>query len=128
MKKYVKIMPLVALFMAFTVNADIELNNNSEILGKWNVHHEATSMTAPKKETFTVWDIKDDGTVLAKSTDKSGRVNDTEISFKYSVKDGKFVKQVAPGREKYETCSVVEKEGDNMILHCTFFLFLTKQK
>lgn len=127
MKKYIKIMPFIAIFLAYSANAEVALKNSSEIVGLWDVHDEATSLTAPKKHTDTVWDVKDDGTIIAESHDKSARVGDTKITIKYSVEDGKLKKQVAPGREKYETCTIIEKDDKNMIVHCAYYLYLTRK-
>lgn len=127
MKKIVKILSLASIFVAFSANADIELKDNSEILGKWDLHDEATSLTAPKKHTDTEWDIKPDGTIDAASSDKSGRVGSTKITIKYSIENGKIKKQSRPGKELYETCTVVEKDDKDMILHCGYFFFLTKK-
>jgi hypothetical protein len=50
-----------------------------------------------------------------------------KIAIKYSVENGEIKKQTTPGREKYESCKVVEKEGSKMILKCTYlYFFLTK--
>jgi hypothetical protein len=127
MKKIVKILSLASIFVAFSANADIELKDNSEILGKWDLHDEAISLTAPKKHTDTAWDIKSDGTIDAESSDKSGRVGATKITIKYSVEDGKIKKQSRPGKELYETCTIVEKDDKDMILHCGYYFFLTRK-
>ena len=90
MKKYVKILPLAALFFAFSVNADVELKDNSEILGKWKVYAEAQKLDGEQKSL--------------------------------TIK-----KQTKLGQEKYESCSVVEKDGSKMILKCQFmYYFLAK--
>lgn len=127
MKKIVKILSLASVFVAFSANADIKLKDNSEILGKWDLHDEATSLTAPKKHTDTEWNIKPDGTIEATSTDVSGRISKMQITIKYSVEDGKIKKQSRPGKELYETCTVIEKDDKDMILHCGYFFFLTRK-
>jgi hypothetical protein len=51
-----------------------------------------------------------------------------DIPIKYSVENGVIKKQVTPGREKYEDCSVLEMEGSNMILKCKgLFFFMTRK-
>lgn len=127
MKKIVKILLLSSVFVAFSANADVELKDSSEILGKWDLHDEATSLTAPKKHTDTEWVINADGTINATSTDVSGRISKMEITIKYSVENGKIKKQSRPGKELYETCTVVEKDDKNMTLHCGYYFFLTKK-
>ena len=127
MKRIVKILSVASIFLAFSANADIALKDNSEILGKWDLHDEATSLTAPKKHTDTEWDIKSDGTIDTASSDKSGRISPMKITIKYSVEDGKIKKQSRPGKEMYETCTVIEKDDKNMTLKCGYFFFLTRK-
>ena len=127
MKKYVKILPLAALFFAFSANADVELKSNSEILGKWKLYAEATKLDGEQKTVTIEWDFKDNGVLKQTATDSVGRTKEMKIDIKYVVENGDIKKQTKPGQEKYESCSVVEKEGSKMILKCPFlYYFLTK--
>ena len=127
MNRCVKMLPLIAIFFTLSANADVQLKDNSEILGKWNLHDEAVSLTSPKKAVTQEWEFKEDGTLISSATDVAGRISALRIVLKYSIENGEIKKQSAPGREKYETCKVIEKEGQNMILKCTYFFFLTKK-
>lgn len=127
MNRCVKILPLVAIFFTLSANADVELKDNSEILGKWNLHDEAVTLTGPKKAITQEWDFRPDGTIISTASDVAGRISELKIAIKYSIENGEIKKQVAPGREKYESCKVIEKEGSNMILKCAYFFFLTKK-
>jgi hypothetical protein len=127
MNRCVKILPLVAIFFTLSANADVQLKDNSEILGKWNLHDEAVSLTSPKKAVTQEWEFKEDGTLISSASDVAGRISALKIALKYSIENGEIKKQSSPGREKYESCKVVEKEGSNMILKCTYFFFLTKK-
>jgi hypothetical protein len=127
MKKYVKILPLAALFFAFSANAQVELKDNSEILGKWKLYAEATKIDGEQKAVTIEWDFKDNGILKQTATDSVGRTKEMKIDIKYAVENGDIKKQTKPGQEKYESCSVVEKEGSKMILKCPFlYYFLTK--
>lgn len=127
MKKYIKILLLAASFFILSANADIALKDNSEILGKWNLYAEAAKLDGEKKAVTVEWDFKENGVLQTKATDSIGRTKEMNIAVKYSVADGEIKKQASPGREKYESCKVVEKNGSNMILKCTYlFFFLTK--
>ena len=127
MKKYVKILPLAALFFAFSANAEVTLQSNSEIVGKWKLYAEAIKLDGEKKAVTTVWDFKEDGTLLTTSTDSVGRTKEMKITIKYLIEDGDIKKQKTPGQEKYESCNVVEKDNVNMTLKCPFtYFFLTK--
>lgn len=116
------------LFASAAANADVQLKDNSEILGHWVVSAESLKLDGEKKLIKSAWDFKNDGTLTAVSTDSLGRTSEMTVVVKYSVEDGVIKKQLSPGREKYETCSVVQKEGSEMVLKCTnLFLFLTKK-
>lgn len=125
--KWLKIAPVAAIFLAFTANADIELKDNSEILGKWNLYAEATKLDGEKKKITVEWEFKNDGVLQTTSTDSVGRTKEMKIAIKYSIADGVIKKQVTPGRDKYESCKVIDKDDKNMTLKCDYlFFFLTK--
>ena len=127
MKRYVKILPLVAIFFAFSVNAEVVLKDNTEILGKWKLYAEATKLDGEQKPVTIEWDFKGDGVLQQTATDSVGRTGEMKIAIKYSIENGEIKKQTKPGQEKYESCKVVEKEGSKMILKCPFlYYFLTK--
>ncbi|MCK9620527.1 MULTISPECIES: hypothetical protein [Methylobacter] len=127
MNRCVKMLPLVAIFFTLSANADVQLKDNSEILGKWDLHDEAVTLTGQKKAIKQEWEFKPDGTLISSASDDAGRISALKIAIKYSVENGEIRKQTAPGREKYESCKVIEKEGPNMILKCAYFFFLTKK-
>ena len=128
MNRYVKILPFAALFFAFSANAaEVELKDSSEILGKWKLYAEAIKIDGEQKPVTIEWDFKDNGILKQTATDSVGRTKEMKIDIKYAVENGDIKKQTKPGQEKYESCSVVEKEGANMILKCPFlYYFLTK--
>lgn len=124
----VKNVSLATLLFATAAHADVQLKDNSEILGHWVVSAESLKLDGEKKFIKSAWDFKNDGTLTAVSTDSLGRTSEMTVVVKYSVEDGVIKKQLSPGREKYETCAVVQKEGADMVLKCTnLFLFLTKK-
>ena len=123
----VKILSLAALFIAFSANAEVALKDSSEILGKWNLYAEAAKLDGEQKAVKVEWDFLGDGTLQTTATDSVGRTKEMKIAIKYLVENGEIKKQVSPGRDKYESCKVVEKEGSKMILKCTYlYFFLTK--
>jgi hypothetical protein len=123
----IKSVSLVALLSTSMAYADVELSND-EILGHWVVSAESLKLDGEKKLIKSSWDFKNDGTLTAVSTDSLGRTKEMTVVVKYVVEDGVIKKQLSPGREKYETCSAVQKEGNDMVLKCTnLFLFLAKK-
>lgn len=127
MKKIVKTLSLATIFLAFSVNAEIKLKDNSEILGKWNLYAEAIRLDGEKKTVKTNWDFQADGTLLTISTDSVGRTGEMTIPIKYSVENGDIKKQAAPGREKYDICNVIEKDDSKMTLKCSGMFFFLKK-
>ena len=129
MKKITKLLSLLAMFAAFSANAEIiKLEDNSKILGKWHVDDAAPALHKEKRAQDSVWDFKKDGTVKVSGKDVvSGRTGMITITLEYSIEDGKIKKQLAPGRSKYESCGVVELTDKKMTLHCAYlYYFLTK--
>ena len=125
--KTLKLVALIAFALPIFAHAEVALNDNSEILGKWNVYAEATKLDGEKKAIMVEWDFKADGTLQTKATDSRGRTKEMKIAIKYAVENGEIKKQTKPGQEKYETCKVVEKEASNMVLKCQFlYYFLSK--
>lgn len=128
MKKCIKIIPLLAIFFVLPVKADVLLKDVSEILGKWDLYAEALKLDGEKKTVKSEWEFKANGILQSTATDSLGRTKEMIVPVKFSVEDGVIKKQAAPGREKYEICSVIEKNNSKMILKCTnLFFFLTKK-
>jgi hypothetical protein len=127
MKKNLKILSLATIFLAFSANAEVQLKDSSEILGKWNLYAEAIKLDGEKKAVTTEWDFQSDGTLLTTSTDSVGRTKEMKIAIKYSVENGEIKKQMAPGREKYDSCKVLEKDDAAMTLKCSGMFFFLKK-
>lgn len=127
MNRCVKILSLTALFFACSAHAEVALKDNSEVLGKWNLYAEAAKLDGEQKAVKVEWEFKADGTLQTTATDSVGRTKEMKIAIKYFIENGEIQKQSTPGREKYESCKVVEKEGSKMILKCAYlYFFLTK--
>ncbi len=127
MKIYVKILPLAVLFFTFSANAEVALKDNSEILGRWNLYAEATKLDGEQKPVKIEWEFKKDGVLQTTATDPRGRTKEMKIAIKYSIENGEIKKQTTPGREKYESCKVVEKDSSKMTLKCTYLYFFLKR-
>ncbi|NOS90259.1 MAG: hypothetical protein HOP34_17295 [Methylococcaceae bacterium] len=127
MKKYVKILPLLTLFWAFSASAEVALQDESDILGRWKLYAEATKLDGEQKPVTIEWEFKGDGVLKQTATDSVGRTKEMKIDIKYAIENGALKKQTKPGQEKYEICKVVDKDGSKMILKCPFlYYFLTK--
>lgn len=49
-KRYLMLLPVVAIFFAFSAHADVALKDESDILGKWKVNAEAAKLDGEKKK------------------------------------------------------------------------------
>lgn len=124
---YIKLLPLLAAFVGLPAMSDVSLKDGSEIIGKWDVYAEAAKLDGEKKKIQVEWEFGADGILHTTATDSVGRTKEMKIAIKYFVENGEIKKQATPGREKYESCKVVEKDGSNMVLKCAYlYYFLTK--
>ena len=128
MKTIITVLSLCAALVAFSANAEIKLQNNSQILGKWKVTAEATALDKEKKALNVTWDFQNNGTLMTTGEDSLGRTSEMEIGVKYSVENGMIKKQTSPGREKYEECAVLELNAKDMVLKCKFLYFFLTRK
>jgi len=145
MKKIIKTLLLTTAFLAFSAHAKeetIELKDNAPLLHKWKLFAESMSLRKQGTEVNISWEFKKDGTLLTKATDSRARTGAMTIPVKYHVEDGKIQKQFKPGSDKYETCAVVDPQGEHlkiltrsgkklkikiedkhMILHCKYLYY-----
>jgi len=117
----------VALLFSVAANAEVKLEDDSQILGKWNLYAEAIALHKEKVELFSVWEFKKGGVLHTISNDRFGRTKNLKIDLKYAVEEGVIKKQKTPGRSKMEDCKVIKLEDGKMTLKCTFvYLFLKR--
>jgi len=115
------------LLFSVAANAEVKLENDSKILGKWNLYAEAIGLEKEKVELFSKWDFRKDGVLHTESEDRFGRTKTLVIDLKYAVEDGVIKKQKTVGRSKMESCKVIVLDGNDMTLKCTFVhLFLRR--
>jgi len=128
MKTIITILSVLALLTAFSANAEVKLEDNSKILGKWKVNAESLGLDKEKKSLNVSWDFQSNGTLMTIGEDTLGRTSEMDIAIKYRVEDGVIKKQTSPGREKYEDCVVLELSNSNMILKCKGIYFFMARK
>lgn len=128
MKTITSILSLCAALFAVSANAEIKLQDNAKILGKWRVTGEALALDKERKALNVSWEFMRDGTLMTVGEDSLGRTKEMDIAIKYKVEDGVIKKQTSPGREKYEDCAVIELEGSQMTLKCrSLYFFMTRK-
>jgi len=115
------------LLFSVAANAEVKLEDDSKILGKWNLYAEAIGLEKEKVQLFSKWDFRKDGVLHTESEDRFGRTKTLVIDLKYAVEDGVIKKQKTVGRSKMESCKVIVLDGNDMTLKCTFVhLFLRR--
>lgn len=118
--------------MAFAsaANADVALTKE-DILGRWKIDAESFHRDGSGgKALDTAWVFNEDGTMVGTSADADAHasIKNFSATLKYSIENGALKKQVSPGRDKYETCTAIEKDGAKMVLKCkSVYFFMTKQ-
>ncbi|MDD4914600.1 MAG: hypothetical protein PHW13_06140 [Methylococcales bacterium] len=128
MKTIITALSLFAALVAFSANADVKLQDNSKILGKWRVNAESLGLDREKKALNISWEFQNNGTLITTGEDTLGRTSEMVIPIKYSVENGVIRKQSSPGREKYEDCTVIELSGSDMVLKCKgIYTFMTRK-
>ena len=128
MKKTITLILLATAFTAFNANAEetIKLEDNSKILGNWNILLETPALHKKGKKVNNSWEFRKNGVLAAISRDPRLDAQ-KEVKVKYSIEDGMIKKQLQPGREKYENCKVIKLEGKDMTLHCKFNYYIFKK-
>ncbi|OAI22477.1 MULTISPECIES: hypothetical protein [Methylomonas] len=126
MKTITIALSLFGALISTAADADVQLQDNSKLIGKWQVTAEALALDRERKPLQVTWEFQKDGTLITTGEDARSGIGEMTIPIKYSIENGVIKKQITPGREKYEDCSVVELDGKDMTLKCKFlYLFMT---
>jgi hypothetical protein len=123
---------LIGFAMTASASAFAEIKlTQADILGAWQINAESINADGSNsKNLSSVWTFRNDGIMEGFSTDTNShaRVSELRATLEYSLEDGKIVKQVSPGRSKKETCTAIERNGNNMTLECNrLYFFMTKK-
>jgi len=110
---------IAALFLSgaliASTRAEVELKDNSELLGKWLLEAVSPGLEKPKIAENRTWEFRADGVVVTSGFNRHFGREDTR-EFKYVVRDG-IIKAEDPGRPgKTLDYEVYQKEGGVMIL------------
>jgi hypothetical protein len=108
------------LLLSMVANAEVKLEDNSLIKGKWTLYAEAIDRHKEQVALFGVWDFRDNGVLNTVTSDRYGRTKNLEINLTYKIEEGVLKKQRAPGRSKMEACKAIELDNKHLILKCTF--------
>lgn len=121
---------LILLFVTFAANAEVKLTE-TDILGTWQIDSESNNSDGSHaKKLNSTWTFLKDGNMegMTIDPDVNARSPEMRATIKYSVEDGKIIKQTMPGRSKFDTCTAVEKNAQKMTLECNnVYFFMTKK-
>jgi hypothetical protein len=117
---------LILLGLSNTVPAEVKLTSAADIIGLWQVDAEAVKYNGDRTALQVTWEFTPDGVLKTASKDK--RTGDFEVDLLYSVEDGMLKKQSVPGRQKFETCTIIRKDATSMDMKCTFLYFFLSKK
>jgi len=116
-----------ALLFSVAAHAEVTLEDDSKVLGKWNLYAEAIKLNAEQVDLMSTWDFRKDGIIHTESEDRVGRTKTLVIELKYAVEDGVIKKQKTIGRSRMEACKVIDLDAKGMTLKCTgIYLFFRR--
>lgn len=122
---------IVLLFLSLPAFAEEIQLTQSDLLGTWKIDKESVNSDGSNARGLnTQWTFRNDGTIegVSEESDAHRRIDSLRAVLNYSVENGKLIKQAAPGRSKMETCTAVEKDGNQMVLKCqSVYFFMTKK-
>jgi len=95
--------------------ADVALQDNKELVGRWLLESVAPGLNKPKIEENRTWEFRADGVVVTSGFNRHLKQDDSR-EFKYEIVGGK-IQAGDPGRPgKTVEYSVYEKTGDSLVL------------
>jgi hypothetical protein len=103
-------------FYSFPAQADVALESKADIVGVWKLEGSAKDLDSPRRPGEQIWEFKDDGTLATSGYDKRLPGGNFAVDSHYEIVDGKIVADVVgrPGRKTSYT--VIEKDGNSMII------------
>lgn len=122
------ILSLIA-FCTLPVHAEVLLQSNAELIGVWQLDASAKDLDGEKRPGTLAWEFKKDGTLATTGYDERLPGGNFSVDSSYQGKDGKIVADVA-GRSGIKTIyTVIEKEGNSMIIKQGLgeYMFFTKK-
>jgi hypothetical protein len=95
--------------------ADVALQDNKELVGKWLLESVSAGIDKPRIEENRTWEFRADGVAVTSGFNRHLKQDDTR-EFKYEVVGGK-IQAGDPGRPgKTVEYTVYEKTADRMVL------------
>lgn len=111
------------------VQAEVVLENNSELIGVWNLDGSAKDLDGPRRPGEQTWEFKKDGTLATAGYDERLPGGNYSVSSSYEVKDGKILADVVGRPGKKNSYTVIEMDSTSMILKQGIgeYMFFTKK-
>ncbi len=116
LKTQFQIIVALVIGLSFPAHAEVALENNSGLIGKWAMAGLAKDLDGEKRLSVGSWEFRRDGALLMKGEDKrlSGGILDVQTS--YRVKDGIIVADTVGRPGRTTTYSVIEMDAHSLII------------
>lgn len=112
----IRIILSFAAFCCLPVQAEVTLDNNTDLLGTWALAGTAKDLDGEKRHSEQTWVFAKDGTLATSGYDKRLPGGNFSVSTQYEVKNGKIVADVVGRPGKITTYTVIEIDDDSMII------------
>lgn len=106
---------LLSAVAVSSVQAEVKLNDSSEIVGSWTLESVAPGLTKPKVEENRNWEFKADGVLTVSGFNRHFH-RDDEQKFNFQVVNGGLKINTLGGGSKPTEYKVYEKTDTSMIL------------
>lgn len=116
LKTQFQIIVALVICLNFPAHAEVALENNSGLIGKWAMAGLAKDIDGEKRRSTGSWEFRRDGTLLMKGLDKRLSGGSFDVQTTYRVKDGKIVADTVGRPGRTTIFSVIEMDAHSLII------------
>jgi hypothetical protein len=116
LKTQLRIITALVIGLSFPSHAEVALENNSGLIGKWAIAGLAKDFDGEKRLSSGTWEFRRDGALLMKGDDKRLSSGTFDVQTSYRVEDGKIVADTVGRPGKTTTYSVIEMDAHSLII------------
>ncbi len=116
-------------FCSLPVQAEGALKSSADVIGVWNLEGSAKDLDGPRRPGELTWEFKKDGTLATSGYDKRLPGGNYSVNSRYEIKDRKIVADDVGRPGKKIVYTVIEKDGNSMIIKQGIgeYMFFTKK-
>ncbi len=116
LKTQYQIIVALVIGLSFPAHAEVALENNSGLIGRWAMAGLAKDIDGEKRLSTGSWEFRRDGALLMKGLDKRLSGGSFDVQTTYRVKDGKIVADTVGRPGRTTTFSVIEIDDHSLII------------